>query len=159
MCYFFFFFASDKELKVTVWPFELNFLVYVCDWTCFFSFGYNFNWQAGHQSETIHLIKVFCWITHDLHLCTLAVHPHIHYHSKVWTHLPTTPHHLLLWLLLEHSWHFLDELHDVVNWNGFPTVFKEFPMMLSTCWPFLPSWSNCPYTAWRCVWGHCPVER
>ena len=21
-----------------------------------------------------------------------------------------------------------------------------------------PSWSNSPYTAWRCVWGHCPVE-
>ena len=21
-----------------------------------------------------------------------------------------------------------------------------------------PSWSNSPYIAWRCVWGHCPVE-
>ena len=22
-----------------------------------------------------------------------------------------------------------------------------------------PSWSNSPYTAWRCVLGHCPVEK
>ena len=22
-----------------------------------------------------------------------------------------------------------------------------------------PSWSNSPYTAWRCVWGHCPDEK
>ena len=35
-----------------------------------------------------------------------------------------------------HSWHSLDELHEVVTWNGFPTVLKEFPEMLSTCWPF-----------------------
>ena len=35
-----------------------------------------------------------------------------------------------------HSWHFLDELHEAVTWNGFPTVLKEFSEMLSTCWPF-----------------------
>ena len=22
-----------------------------------------------------------------------------------------------------------------------------------------PSWSNSPYTAWRCVLGHCPIEK
>ena len=31
-----------------------------------------------------------------------------------------------------HSWHSLHELHEVVTWNGFPTVLKEFPEMLST---------------------------
>lgn len=35
-----------------------------------------------------------------------------------------------------HTLHSLDEVHDVVTWNGFPTVFKEFPEMLSICWPF-----------------------
>ena len=35
-----------------------------------------------------------------------------------------------------HSWHSLDELQEVVTWNGLPTVLKEFPEMLSTCWPF-----------------------
>ena len=30
----------------------------------------------------------------------------------------------------------LHELHEVITWNGFPTVLKEFPEMLSTCWPF-----------------------
>ncbi|KAM4053450.1 interleukin-11 receptor subunit alpha isoform 1-T2 [Anomaloglossus baeobatrachus] len=35
-----------------------------------------------------------------------------------------------------HSWHSLDELHEVVTGNGFPTVLKEFPEMLSICWPF-----------------------
>ena len=33
-----------------------------------------------------------------------------------------------------HSWHSLNYLHEVVNWNAFPTVLKEFPHMLSTCW-------------------------
>ena len=22
-----------------------------------------------------------------------------------------------------------------------------------------PSWSNSSYIAWKCVWGHCPVEK
>ncbi|KAM4015129.1 NXPE family member 4-like [Anomaloglossus baeobatrachus] len=35
-----------------------------------------------------------------------------------------------------HSWHFLDELQEVVTGNGLPTVLKKFPEMLSTCWPF-----------------------
>ncbi|CAJ0948335.1 unnamed protein product [Ranitomeya imitator] len=35
-----------------------------------------------------------------------------------------------------HSWHSLDELQEVVTRNGFPTILKEFPEMLSTCWPF-----------------------
>ena len=74
--------------------------------------------------------------------------------------------------------------------NAFPTVLKEFPHMLRTCWLLFlhsavqlipnhlnwvevrglwrpsnaalhhsPSWSNSPYTVWRCVLGHCPVEK
>ncbi|CAJ0935838.1 unnamed protein product [Ranitomeya imitator] len=40
----------------------------------------------------------------------------------------------------EHSWHSRDELQEVVTGNGLPTILKEFPEMLSTCWPFcLPS--------------------
>ena len=35
-----------------------------------------------------------------------------------------------------HCWLSLDELHEVVIWNGFSTVLKEFLEMLSTCWPF-----------------------
>ncbi|CAJ0965016.1 unnamed protein product, partial [Ranitomeya imitator] len=35
-----------------------------------------------------------------------------------------------------HSWHSLDELQEVVTGNGLPTIFKEFPEMLCTCWPF-----------------------
>ncbi|CAJ0940719.1 unnamed protein product [Ranitomeya imitator] len=35
-----------------------------------------------------------------------------------------------------HFWHSLDELQEVVTRNGLPTVLKEFPEMLSTCWPF-----------------------
>ncbi|CAJ0958416.1 unnamed protein product [Ranitomeya imitator] len=35
-----------------------------------------------------------------------------------------------------HSWHSLDELQEVVTGNGLPTILKEFPEMLSTCWPF-----------------------
>ncbi|CAJ0959037.1 unnamed protein product [Ranitomeya imitator] len=35
-----------------------------------------------------------------------------------------------------HSWHSLDELDEVVTRNGLPTILKEFPEMLSTCWPF-----------------------
>ncbi|XP_069614402.1 RCC1 and BTB domain-containing protein 2 isoform X2 [Ranitomeya imitator] len=35
-----------------------------------------------------------------------------------------------------HSWHSLDELQVVVTGNGLPTILKEFPEMLSTCWPF-----------------------
>ena len=35
-----------------------------------------------------------------------------------------------------HSWHSLNELHEVATWNGFPTALKEFPEMLSTCWTF-----------------------
>ncbi|CAJ0929850.1 unnamed protein product [Ranitomeya imitator] len=34
------------------------------------------------------------------------------------------------------SWHSLDELQEVVTGNGLPTILKEFPEMLSTCWPF-----------------------
>ena len=65
------------------------------------------------------------------------------------------------------------------TWNAFPTVLKEFPHMLGTCWLLFlhsvvqlipndlnccwgrviveaalhhsPSWPNSPYTAWRCV--------
>ncbi len=33
-----------------------------------------------------------------------------------------------------HSWHSLSQIHEVVTWNGFPTVLKEFPEVLSTCW-------------------------
>src|SRR4029434_2011268 len=33
-----------------------------------------------------------------------------------------------------HSWHSLKQLHEVVTWNGFPTVLEEFPDVLSTCW-------------------------
>ncbi|CAJ0960556.1 unnamed protein product, partial [Ranitomeya imitator] len=35
-----------------------------------------------------------------------------------------------------HSWHSLDELQEVVTGKGLPTILKEFPEMLSTCWPF-----------------------
>ena len=68
--------------------------------------------------------------------------------------------------------------------NTFPTVLKEFPHIV--CWAVVecfsitlrpkssqtisiglksavlhhsPSWSNSPYTTWRCVLGHCPVEK
>ena len=34
----------------------------------------------------------------------------------------------------EHSWHSFNQLHEVVTWNGFPTVLKEFTEVLSTCW-------------------------
>ena len=34
----------------------------------------------------------------------------------------------------EHSWHSFNQLHGVVTWNAFPTVLKEYPHMLSTCW-------------------------
>ena len=33
-----------------------------------------------------------------------------------------------------HSWHSLNQLHEVVTWNAFTTVVKEFPHMPSTCW-------------------------
>ena len=33
-----------------------------------------------------------------------------------------------------HSWQSLNQLHEVVTWNALPTVLKEFPHMLSTCW-------------------------
>ena len=36
--------------------------------------------------------------------------------------------------IFAHSWHSLNQLHEVVTWNAFPTVLKEFPHMLSTCW-------------------------
>ncbi|CAJ0916993.1 unnamed protein product [Ranitomeya imitator] len=32
-----------------------------------------------------------------------------------------------------YSWHSLDELQEVLTGNGFPTILKEFPEMLSTC--------------------------
>ncbi|CAJ0954123.1 unnamed protein product [Ranitomeya imitator] len=35
-----------------------------------------------------------------------------------------------------HSWHSFDELQEVVTENGLPTILKEFPEMLTTCWPF-----------------------
>ena len=81
---------------------------------------------------------------------------------------------------------FAHVLSTSFTWNAFPTVLKEFPHMLSTCWllflhsaiKLIPnhlnwveigwlwrpgpcstdaalhhthSWSNSPYTAWRCV--------
>ena len=88
--------------------------------------------------------------------------------------------------------HTLGILLASFTWNAFPTVLKEFPHMLSTCWLIFlqsavqlipkhlnwvevrvivearssdaalhhsPSWSNSPYTAWRCVLGHCSVEQ
>ena len=33
-----------------------------------------------------------------------------------------------------HSWHSLNQLHEVVTWNTFPKVLKEFPHMLRTHW-------------------------
>ena len=33
-----------------------------------------------------------------------------------------------------HSWRSLNQLHEEWTWNAFPTVLKEFPHMLSTCW-------------------------
>ena len=74
--------------------------------------------------------------------------------------------------------HTLGILSNSFTWNAFPTVLKDFPYMLSTCWLLFlhstvqlipnhlnlvearssdaalhhsPSWSNSPYTAWRCV--------
>jgi hypothetical protein len=77
--------------------------------------------------------------------------------------------------------HTLGILSTSFTWNAFPTVLKEFPHILSTCWLLFfhsavllipnhtnsvevgwlwrpdhlmqhsPSWSNSPYTAWRCV--------
>ena len=38
-----------------------------------------------------------------------------------------------------HSWHSLNQVHEVVTWNGFPTVLKEFPEVLRTCLLFLHS--------------------
>ncbi|CAJ0940276.1 unnamed protein product, partial [Ranitomeya imitator] len=35
-----------------------------------------------------------------------------------------------------HSWHSLNELQEVVTGNSLRTIVKEFPEMLSTCWPF-----------------------
>lgn len=32
-----------------------------------------------------------------------------------------------------HSWHCLTQRYEVVTWNSFPTVLKEFPEALSTC--------------------------
>ena len=46
-----------------------------------------------------------------------------------------------------HSWHSLNQLHEGVTWNAFPTVLKEFPHMLSTCWlPFFTLRSNSSQT-------------
>ena len=33
-----------------------------------------------------------------------------------------------------HSWPSLSQVHEVVTWNAFPTVLKEFSHMMSTCW-------------------------
>ena len=89
-------------------------------------------------------------------------------------------------LCLDDSFHTLGILSTSFMRNAYPTVLKEFPHMLSTCWLlFLHSavqlipklgdwaivearsfdvplhhspWSNSPYTAW-CVLDHCPVEK
>ena len=79
-----------------------------------------------------------------------------------------------------HFCYSLNQLHEVVTWNAFPTALNELPHMLSTCWLlFLHSSETISIglrsgdlmqhsitlligqialTAWRCVLGHCPVE-
>ena len=37
-----------------------------------------------------------------------------------------------------HSWHSLHQLHEVVTWNNFPTVLKDFQEVLSTRWLLFP---------------------
>ena len=35
-----------------------------------------------------------------------------------------------------HTWHSLNQLHEIVTWNAFQTVLKEFPHILSIPTPF-----------------------
>ena len=55
-----------------------------------------------------------------------------------------------------HSWHSLDELQEVVTWNGLPTVLKEFPeRCLALVGPFafcLRSSSPLNHLDWVQVW-------
>ena len=87
-----------------------------------------------------------------------------------------------------HSWHSLNQLHMECFTNSLEEVvtyaehlLTAFPSLCGPTHPkpsqlgwgrvimearssdavlhHSPSWSNSPYTAWRCVLGHCPVEK
>ena len=86
-----------------------------------------------------------------------------------------------------HAWHSLIQLHECFSnsLEGVPTYAEHLLAALpSLCGPthpkpsqlgwgqvivearssdaalhHSPSWSNSPYTAWRCVLGHCPTKR
>ena len=86
-----------------------------------------------------------------------------------------------------HSWHSLNQLHEELfskSLEGVPTcaehLLAAFPSLCSPTHPKPPGmvwgqvivearssdaalhhspWSNRPYTAWRCVLGHCPVKK
>ena len=94
------------------------------------------------------------------------------------------PHFALMTTL--HSWYSLNQLHLECFSNtleGVPTYAEHLlaafasliihpkPSQLGWGWVIVearssdlalhhsPPWSNSPYTSWRCVLGHCPVEK
>ena len=58
------------------------------------------------------------------------------------------------WLLFLHS--AIQLIPNHLNWVEVGWLWR--PGHLMQHHPS-PSWSNSPYTAWRCVLGHCPVEK